>query len=118
MDTVNHRFLGRRNHHNFVICGANSFDYNSLIPHSLILQDASFGGKGTSPSYWSPYAAEVLLLFSSHKTSGCAGRRPPRHGIPHPGFYRVSELALAIRTALPCDMASKYPLKRRDSSVS
>src|ERR1017187_7165485 len=68
--------------------------------------------------YWSPYAAEVLLLFSSHKTSGCAGRRPPRHGIPHPGFYRVNEPALAIRTALPCDMASKYPLKRRDSSVS
>jgi hypothetical protein len=33
-----------------VICSANSFDYNSLIPHSLILQDASFGGKGTSPS--------------------------------------------------------------------
>jgi len=43
---------GRRNHHNFVICGANSCDYNSLIPHSLILQDASFGGKGTSPSIW------------------------------------------------------------------
>src|ERR1035441_4038917 len=50
MDTVSHGFQGRRNHHNFVICGANSFDYNSLIPHSLILQDASFGGEGTSPS--------------------------------------------------------------------
>src|ERR1035438_4817951 len=34
----------------FVICSANSCDHNSLIPHSLILQDASFGGKGTSPS--------------------------------------------------------------------